>query len=54
MQELNGSSLRIAIQSDRPDGSYTADLLAAGRARVAEKLGEEALETAIAARRAAG
>ena len=30
-------------------GSYTADLFARGRARIAQKLGEEAVETVIAA-----
>jgi phosphoribosyl-ATP pyrophosphohydrolase len=32
-----------------PDASYTAALLQAGRARVAGKVGEEAVETVIAA-----
>lgn len=32
-----------------PDSSYTAQLLAAGPARAAKKLGEEAVEAAIAA-----
>lgn len=36
---------------ERPEGSYTAQLLAAGRARVAQKVGEEALEVALAAAR---
>lgn len=31
------------------DGSYTAQLFARGRARIAQKLGEEAVETVIAA-----
>jgi phosphoribosyl-ATP pyrophosphohydrolase len=31
------------------DGSYTAQLFARGRARIAQKLGEEAIETVIAA-----
>ncbi len=31
------------------DGSYTASLFARGRARIAQKLGEEATETVIAA-----
>jgi phosphoribosyl-ATP pyrophosphohydrolase/phosphoribosyl-AMP cyclohydrolase len=34
---------------ERPQGSYTAELLAAGKPRVAQKLGEEAVETVIAA-----
>ena len=33
----------------RPAGSYTAKLLAQGPARVAQKVGEEAVETALAA-----
>lgn len=33
----------------RPAGSYTAELLAEGPARVAQKVGEEAVETALAA-----
>lgn len=32
-----------------PGGSYTAKLLQEGRARIAQKMGEEAVETAIAA-----
>jgi phosphoribosyl-ATP pyrophosphohydrolase len=32
-----------------PDGSYTASLFTKGRTRIAQKLGEEALETALAA-----
>jgi phosphoribosyl-ATP pyrophosphohydrolase len=32
-----------------PGGSYTATLLQQGRARIAQKMGEEAVETAIAA-----
>ena len=31
------------------DGSYTAQLFARGRARIAQKLGEEAVETVVAA-----
>lgn len=34
-------------QSDRP-GSYTASLFAAGPARIAQKVGEEAVELALA------
>lgn len=33
----------------RPEGSYTARLLTAGTARIAQKMGEEAVETALAA-----
>ena len=33
----------------RPEGSYTAELFAAGPARIAQKVGEEALEVVIAA-----
>jgi phosphoribosyl-AMP cyclohydrolase / phosphoribosyl-ATP pyrophosphohydrolase len=35
--------------SRRPEGSYTAKLLASGRKRVAQKVGEEGLEVALAA-----
>ena len=35
--------------SDSPEGSYTAALAAAGTQRVAQKVGEEAVELAIAA-----
>lgn len=38
-----------ARRSGDPATSYTAALLAAGRARIARKLGEEAVETVIAA-----
>lgn len=44
--------LEAAIQARRdaaPDNSYTAQLFARGRARIAQKLGEEAVETVIAA-----
>jgi phosphoribosyl-ATP pyrophosphohydrolase/phosphoribosyl-AMP cyclohydrolase len=34
---------------DRPDESYTARLVASGDKRVAQKVGEEALELALAA-----
>jgi phosphoribosyl-ATP pyrophosphohydrolase len=34
---------------DRPAGSYTASLVAGGGKRVAQKVGEEALELALAA-----
>jgi len=36
-------------QQDRPDGSYVVSLLDAGVARCAQKVGEEAVETGIAA-----
>ncbi|MGB7405158.1 MAG: phosphoribosyl-ATP diphosphatase [Pacificimonas sp.] len=40
----------VATRADAsPNDSHTARLLAKGRAKVAEKLGEEALETVIAA-----
>lgn len=35
--------------TDRPDASYTAKLLAKGTARIAQKVGEEGVETALAA-----
>ncbi len=34
---------------ERPDGSYTASLAAAGMRRMAQKVGEEGVELAIAA-----
>jgi len=34
---------------DKPAGSYTAELLDAGVARIAQKVGEEAVETVVAA-----
>jgi len=34
--------------ADRPEGSYTAKLLAAGTRRIAQKVGEEGLELALA------
>jgi phosphoribosyl-ATP pyrophosphohydrolase/phosphoribosyl-AMP cyclohydrolase len=39
---------------DRPEGSYTARLLAEGLPRVSQKVGEEALEVVIAAHTEAG
>lgn len=36
-------------QLDRPDGSYTAKLFASGTKRIAQKVGEEGVETALAA-----
>ena len=44
--------LQATIQARRAapaDGSYTAQLFARGRGRIAQKLGEEAVETVIAA-----
>lgn len=38
-----------ARRSADPDGSYVARLFARGRAKIAQKLGEEAVEAAIAA-----
>ena len=38
-----------ACRAAPADGSYTAQLFARGRARIAQKLGEEAVETVIAA-----
>ena len=35
--------------AERPEGSYTASLLAAGPGRAAQKVGEEGVETALAA-----
>jgi phosphoribosyl-ATP pyrophosphohydrolase len=55
MADLDGSILDrlfATIASRRgtdPSVSYTAKLLAEGRARIAQKLGEEAVETVIAA-----
>ena len=40
----------IRTRRDSPaDGSYTASLFAKGRAKIAQKVGEEAVETVIAA-----
>lgn len=41
------SIIRRRIE-ERPDGSYTASLIASGDKRVAQKVGEEALELALA------
>jgi len=55
MADLDGSILDrlfVTIASRRggdPSLSYTAKLFAAGRSRIAQKLGEEAVETVIAA-----
>jgi len=35
--------------AEKPDGSYTARLFAQGPSRIAQKLGEEGVETALAA-----
>jgi phosphoribosyl-ATP pyrophosphohydrolase len=46
------SRLEAVIRDRRtgdPDGSYVAKLTAKGRAKIAQKLGEEAVETVIAA-----
>ena len=50
MDPLDG--LQATIQARRgadPASSYTASLFARGRTRIAQKLGEEAVETVIAA-----
>jgi len=53
--ELDGSILDrlfliiAAREGGDPETSYTAKLLAAGRKRIAQKLGEEAVECVIAA-----
>jgi phosphoribosyl-ATP pyrophosphohydrolase len=50
MDPLDG--LQATIQARRgadPASSYTASLFARGRTRIAQKLGEEAIETVIAA-----
>jgi phosphoribosyl-ATP pyrophosphohydrolase len=55
MADLDGSTLDrlfATIASRRggdPDVSYTAKLFSQGRGRIAQKLGEEAVETVIAA-----
>lgn len=36
-------------QANPPDGSYTARLFAEGRARIAQKVGEEGVEVVVAA-----
>lgn len=35
--------------AEKPEGSYTVDLVKSGKARVAQKVGEEAVETVLAA-----
>jgi phosphoribosyl-ATP pyrophosphohydrolase/phosphoribosyl-AMP cyclohydrolase len=39
--------IQLRIDSE-PDDSYTANLVASGQSRVAQKVGEEALEVALA------
>lgn len=47
---LDRLSATIAARKDSdPESSYTAQLLAAGTAKAAQKMGEEAVETVIAA-----
>jgi phosphoribosyl-ATP pyrophosphohydrolase/phosphoribosyl-AMP cyclohydrolase len=47
---LSELDLRIAERArERPQGSYTTQLLEAGIRRVAQKVGEEGVETALAA-----
>lgn len=41
-------NLVMARKKNPPEGSYTAKLFAAGRPRIAQKVGEEGVETAIA------
>lgn len=41
----------LARRADAPDASYTASLLAKGTPKIAQKVGEEAVETVIAATR---
>jgi len=47
LSKLQGVIERRA--AERPDGSYTANLFAAGARRIAQKVGEEGLEVALAA-----
>lgn len=42
-------ALVAARARERPEGSYTTSLFAAGTARIAQKVGEEGVETALAA-----
>lgn len=42
-------ALIAARERERPDGSYTTTLFAAGVRRIAQKVGEEGVETALAA-----
>lgn len=39
----------VQRRRDRPAGSYTTELFASGTARIAQKVGEEGVETALAA-----
>ncbi|MEO0500527.1 MAG: phosphoribosyl-ATP diphosphatase, partial [Pseudomonadota bacterium] len=43
------ASIVAARATAAPEDSHTAQLLAKGRAKIAEKVGEEAVETVIAA-----
>ena len=43
------SATIVARKASMPPGSYTAELFAGGRARIAQKVGEEAVELVIAA-----
>lgn len=43
------ASRKVDVQNNLPIASYTAQLLTAGRQRIAQKVGEEAVETALAA-----
>ena len=50
MDVLDRLEATIRARRDAPaDASYTAQLFARGRPRIAQKLGEEAIETVIAA-----
>jgi phosphoribosyl-ATP pyrophosphohydrolase/phosphoribosyl-AMP cyclohydrolase len=55
LENDDGTSFLVTLEetigeriATRPEGSYTAKLLAQGWARIAQKVGEEALEAAIA------
>ena len=45
----NSTSDRVARDRERPPGSYTTTLFDAGVRRIAQKVGEEGVETALAA-----
>ncbi len=52
MKLIRGQSLESIIEKrvmERPEGSYTARLFAQGAKRIAQKVGEEGLEVALAA-----
>jgi phosphoribosyl-ATP pyrophosphohydrolase len=51
MSEVLSDLWEVIVERKRtlPPGSYTASLLAGGLPRLAQKVGEEAVETAIAA-----